>query len=172
MRIIILERAYLALLGFIFALLFAVLVLTLWPYDPLQFNSFSTVEDEACPGDLVHTQVSYEIDPQNFDSVRELEVKSEWVAVSVPGVVFGYRQQIAPTVFSKDALEPGATSQESKVGRQVPETPGRWRLSATQTLVRKPILGLFPRSDVKNVVSEKDLTVLSPDDPECKGKGT
>ncbi len=114
------------------AVSFAVFVL--YPYRPMESLAVALNETEACPGAEVPVTVSYYLEPELFDGVRDFEIKSNWRAEDVPGKDEGSVVLAAKASVPAELLNEGWRRGESRVTRRAPEEPGVWQLDTESTV--------------------------------------
>ncbi len=144
----------------------AVLASLFFSYEPMNMRAIEPEETEVCPLAGVGTLVDYVLDPEYFEGIRYLEVRSNWVAQDVPGIEDGTKRLAADTTLPKELLTAGERDGPSRAVRPAPEVPGTWGLETT-TIVRGTALGLLPKAQVVKTDTAAPLAVLPPDDPEC-----
>jgi len=149
-----------------------VMATLLWPYSPLTFRSLKYADAPSptvCPGEGVPTNVSYRLEPDEFDAVASLEIVSNWIAVDVSDEPVGTRRLASDAEIPNALLQPGDTDMRSRILRPAPVTPGVWRLT-TESTTKGSVLGGVFKSQTVLVDTPGRLTVLPADHPDCVGK--
>ncbi len=154
-----LEILGIALMGacLLTAVSFAVFVL--YPYRPMEALAISLNKTEVCPGAEVPIEVSYYLEPELFDGVRGLEVKSNWIAEDVPGKNEGAVVLAADASIPGELLNEGWRRGDSRATRRAPEEPGVWQMD-TLTIVRGSLFFL-PKLQTIHVAPPESLTVTT-----------
>lgn len=134
-------------------------------YEPMSFNSIEA-EEEVCPNETTAVGVDYYIDPELYDSISEIRVSSDWVAVDVPGISRGSSRDAGELVVRGRDVQPGKNIRQGKALRVAPDVPGLWRLE-TENEVRssRPV---WPPVQVVEASSVTLTRVLPEDHPDCK----
>ncbi len=137
------------------AVSFAVFVL--YPYRPMESLAVEPGEQEVCPGVEVPVSVNYYLEPELFDSVRALDVESNWRVEDVPGREEGSVELAAEASLPGDQLNEGPRRGESRFTRRAPDQPGVWQLES-EYVVRGTLFYL-PKVQTTRVISAESLTV-------------
>ncbi|MEJ7871423.1 MAG: hypothetical protein WKF67_04130 [Rubrobacteraceae bacterium] len=143
------------------AVSFAIFIL--YPYRPMEALAVSLEETEACPGAEVPVNVSYYLDPELFDGIRSIEVKSNWIAEDVPGEEEGAVVLAADAAIPGQLLNEGWRRGESRAPRRAPEQPGAWQLDTETTVLGT--LFYLPHLQTTRITSARSLTVT--DSADC-----
>lgn len=120
--------------------------------------SYTPSKSEVCPEELVGMYIDYELDSQA--TVDEVEVKSNWEVVDVPGLTPGQRVQEVQDKLPGDKIRPGRTIIQSSILRAAPPPPGEWRV-VSEMLVRGSVHGV-PNVQELNVRAD-ETTIVSSD---------
>lgn len=141
-----------------------VVVLVLEPYYPLRFDSLG-VQDEVCVDDEATVEVDYTIDPELYETIRVMEIHSEWVAVDVEGFAKGSRRFAAETHLYPEQLKSGRNARQGLAVRVSPERPGVWVLENEYTVrANRPVL---PPTQTVKFSADETTDVLPEDSPQC-----
>ncbi len=135
----------------------------LYPYRPMESLVSSLDETQACPGAEVPVIVSYYLEPELFDGITGVNVRSNWIAEDVPGKEEGAVVLAAEAFIPAELLNEGWRSGESRVVRRTPEEQGVWQLE-TEITVRGSLFYL-PKLQTDRVTSAKGFTVM--DSADC-----
>lgn len=145
-----------------------ILSLFVVPYAPLTFLKMKVQVREVCPEDSVPVTVEYYIDESDFEGLRGVGIKSDWVAVDVPDLDVGARRPATTDQFiTPNLLNTGYNDRTSRVLRIAPQRPGVWHLENTERVYgNKWGIPVPPQKITES--AEEDTTVLDPSDPKCQ----
>lgn len=137
-------------------------------YAPLTFYKMTVQERKVCPEDSVPVAVEYYISESDFEGLRGVGIKSDWVAVDVPGVDTGARRPATTDQFiTPNLLSPGYNDRTSRVLRIAPQRPGVWHLENVERVYGSKWGIPVPPQKVTES-ADSDTTVLDPSDPKCQ----
>lgn len=151
-------------------LVMLVIILSLFavPYAPLTFYVMTVQERGVCPESSVPVSVQYYLDEDDFEGLRGVGIKSDWVAVDVPDVDAGSRRPATTDQFiTPNLLSAGYNERTSRVLRIAPQRPGVWHLENIERVYGNKWGIPMPPQKVTESASS-DTTVLDPSDPKCQ----
>jgi hypothetical protein len=160
------SRVGVGIIAFLAAISLVGSVLLLLPYSPMTVYSYEPTVQRVCPTEPVPAYITYRLEEDA--KVNKVEIRGDWVAKDVPGLPEGYRSKGAEGEIPGEALERGRLERiRSSAVRTAPLESGEW-LVAAPIDVRGRAYGV-PHVQQIELLSEKVVRVLDPDDPECKG---